>query len=237
MDIKTFPSYYEQSAAIAGEILALLKAKPDALFCLAAGHTSQGVFDALIRAAVEGADFSRARFIGLDEWSGLGGGDDGSCRTFMDSRLFQPLGLREEQIVFFDGRAVDMDAECRRMKAFLDAEGPIDYLLLGMGQNGHLALNEPGAAFGAGVRAVMLDSVTKAVGQKYFQKETRLEGGVTLGFVEIAQALQTVLMVSGAHKRDILRCLMLSEPDEALPASFLKTLPHARLYVDEAALG
>ena len=237
MQIRQFDDYKRQSAAVAEEILALIGRKPDALLCLAAGHTSLGVFEILIRECMAGADFSRVRMLGLDEWARLGEGDDGSCFTFMHSHLFRPLGLRAGQVVFFNGREKDLDAECQRVQGWLAENGPIDYLLLGMGMNGHLALNEPGTAFAAGVHQTRLDDVTKKVGQKYFQKETALEGGVTLGYAQFADARDVVLAVSGAHKAGIVRRLLKTPPDEALPASFLKTLPRARLYLDASCAG
>ena len=236
MVIQQFDDYQRQSAAVAGEILALLGQKPNALLCLAAGHTSLGVFEVLIQERKAGADFSRVRVVGLDEWAHLGKGDDGSCFTFMQNNLFRPLELREEQVLFFDGKARDLDAECRSVEGWLRENGPIDYLLLGMGMNGHLALNEPGTAFSSGVRQTRLDDVTKTVGQKYFQEETALEGGVTLGYTQFAAARSVVLTVSGAHKAGIVRRLLETPPTPALPASFLKTLPHARLYLDASCM-
>lgn len=232
MEIRRFDDAQQQSAAVAEEILLLLGDKPNALLCLAAGHTSLGVFSALVQAQAAGADFTQVRVIGLDEWAGLGRGDDGSCITFMQKHLFLPLGLRAEQILFFDGRAKNLDEECQRMQHWLDENGPIDFLLLGMGMNGHLALNEPGTPFSCGIHQTRLDEVTKEVGQKNFQRQTPLEGGVTLGYAQFAAARDIVLMVNGAHKAPVVRRLVGSVPTEALPASFLKTLPRARLYLD-----
>ena len=232
MEIRRFDNSQQQSTTVAEEILLLLREKPDALLCLAAGHTSLGVFKALAQKQAAGADFSKVRVVGLDEWAGLGRGDDGSCFMFMQKHLFSPLGLRAEQILFFDGRAEDPEKECQRVQDLLTENGPIDFLLLGMGMNGHLALNEPGTPFTSGVHQTQLDDVTREVGQKYFRQRTVLEGGLTLGYIQFASARDTVLMVSGAHKAPVVRRLVGAVPNEALPASFLKTLPRARLYLD-----
>ena len=62
----------------ADTVAALLAQKPDAVLCLAAGHTSLPVFEAFLR---RGLDFSRARFVGQDEWVGVGPEVEGSCAS------------------------------------------------------------------------------------------------------------------------------------------------------------
>lgn len=67
-------------------------------------NTPLGVFAALVHASKQGkVDFSRAAFVGLDEWLGLGQADKGSCREMVWGHFFSHLALRDDQICFFDG--------------------------------------------------------------------------------------------------------------------------------------
>jgi 6-phosphogluconolactonase/glucosamine-6-phosphate isomerase/deaminase len=117
--------------------------------------------------------------------------------------------------------------------------GGIDYLLLGMGMNGHLALNEPGSGFAEGARAVPLSRTTLEVAPKYFPAGMPpITRGITLGIAGILAARRIQLLVSGARKREIVRCLRAATgPDPALPASALPDADQAELLPDRAAAG
>ena len=117
----------------------------------------------------------------------------------------------------------------------IDALGGIDYMLLGMGQNGHLALNEPGCALYGGPHTTVLSETTKQVGQKYFSEARALVGGITLGIADITAARQVDLVVNGTHKQEIVARFCTAEPGNELPASMLKLLPQASVYFDSTA--
>lgn len=235
MQSKIFSSYNKMCRFVAEMATECAIRKPNALFCLAAGNTSLGVFRHMIRLQDKGkADFRNCRFIGLDEWLGLGSGDDGSMIDFMHNHLFEPLRTDERKVVFFNGKA-DPEKECKRIEAYLRSEGPVDFLLLGAGMNGHLGLNEPGTPFESRTHAVHLDPTTKTVAQKYFKKTTALTGGITLGMHNIKEAGQVVLMVNGGHKSGLVQRFMEEAPSPGLPATFIKTLENAVFCYDRAA--
>ena len=118
------------------------------------------------------------------------------------------------------------------MKADIEKAGGFDIILLGMGMNGHLALNEPGTPFDSTVHTTQLDPITKEVGKKYFEDTPQLSGGVTIGLGDMAKSRDVLLIVFGEKKREIIQKLLDSEPTVDLPASFLKTLPHARVWYE-----
>ncbi|MEE0698207.1 MAG: hypothetical protein U0M53_08120, partial [Oscillospiraceae bacterium] len=98
-----FDTQEEGGACAARRICQLVSEKPDAMLCLAAGHSSLPVFSALVAASKEGeADFSKARFVGMDEWLGVPPENEGSCANFLRRSLFGPLGVSEDQICLFD---------------------------------------------------------------------------------------------------------------------------------------
>ena len=236
MTLHQFPDYNTLSQYAAEHIAAIINQKPDALLCLASGDTpieTYRQFVALVEA--QRVDVSQCTFVGLDEWVGFGPEDAGSCSYYVFRDLFTPLNLRPEQVHVFDAKATDLAAECSRMDALIDSRGGLDLLLVGMGMNGHIALNEPGTSFTLGCHVVELAESTKTVGQKYFEKETTLNQGITLGLRHLTEAHEVILLVSGAKKAPMLHEALTGPITEQIPASILQTKPAAQIWLDEAA--
>lgn len=233
MEQKRFANQREIEIATADLFCAQLKKKPESVLCVAAGHSSIGPLQILADRYARGeVDFSKAKFIAMDEWLHMNETVPGSCGDFLHKQFLDHVNFKKENIRLIDGCAADMDAECASLKADIEAAGGFDLILLGMGMNGHLALNEPGTPFDSTVHTTELDPITKEVGKKYFEDTPQLSGGVTIGLGDMAKAKDLLLIVFGEKKREIIQKLLESEPTTALPASFLKTLSHARLWYE-----
>ena len=237
--IRIFESYETMCLEIAEEIRADLKNHPRQLLCIAAGNTSLGVFDELIRMYREGSvDFSKASFVAMDEWVGMNETTPGSCGNFLVKHFLDHVNYPREQIRLWNGKAADLETECRSVEAFIrqSCTGTMDYLVLGSGMNGHLALNEPGADFDLGAHIHELDEVTKHVGQKYFEETAVLERGVTLGIRDFRAAKRSVLMINGSHKKEIAGKILASKKaDSRIPATALYDFPNGSIYCDREA--
>jgi 6-phosphogluconolactonase/glucosamine-6-phosphate isomerase/deaminase len=236
------------AAYIADTVEQLIEAKKDSgripVFCLAAGHTSLPVFDTLVERHL---DFSAVRFIELDEWLDISPEQSGSCTRFMRENFFSRINADPRNISLFNPQTNDPDSECRRMQEILTQWGGIDYLLLGMGMNGHLALNEPGDDINRGVHVTALSDTTKAVAPKYFPEGMPpLTRGITLGLADIRAARLIQLTVLGGHKREAAQRLLkagaeistaaLQQQTAAFPAAALLDLAHAELILDKAVV-
>ncbi|MGU3413175.1 glucosamine-6-phosphate deaminase [Enterobacteriaceae bacterium C23F] len=236
--MKTFISsgYAELSQAVAQNVIDCVKAKPDALICIAGGDTPLGVFAALVEAQNQGrVDFSRTQFLGLDEWLGLGLADKGSCREMVWHHFFDKLTLREEQICFFDGLTRDPQAECKRVDGYIEKHGPIDCIVLGIGMNGHIGFNEPGASLENTCHVIDLDPVTQTVSVKYFGTPREVKQGISLGLKTILASKKIVLMASGEKKAAIVAQTVNHPASVQIPSTLAKTVPQANLFVDKAA--
>ncbi|GAB2600719.1 glucosamine-6-phosphate deaminase [Spirosoma areae] len=210
--------------------------KPNALLCLASGDTPIETYHRFVALAKAGrVDVSQCTFVGLDEWVGFGPDDAGSCSYYVFRDLFTPLDLRPEQVYIFNAKASDLTAECAKIDALIDRHGGLDLLLVGMGMNGHIALNEPGTPFTNGCHVVELAESTKTVGQKYFTQETTLAQGITLGLRHLTEAREVILLVSGAKKASMLRQALTGPITEEVPASILQTHANGQIWVDEGA--
>lgn len=212
-----------------------VRQRPDALLSLAAGNTAIRTYQLLKAMADVGEiDFSQARFVALDEWLDLEDEHE-NCNGFMMKHFYGPLNIDERQITRFDIHAEDLQAACKQVDEVIFAHGGIDLMLLGIGMNGHLGLNEPNGDFDRYACVVELDETTARVGQKYFTEGARLTRGVTLGVRHMFESGCVILQVSGAHKADILEKMILTAPTEKLPATVMKILPHGVLVTDRMA--
>lgn len=240
MNTVQFKTYDAMCLQTAEEIVSGLAANPEQMLCIAAGHTSLGVFTYLINAFHNGrADFSRAWFVAMDEWLHMDAHTPESCGSFLVEHFLSKVNYPKDHIRLWNGKAPDPQAECRSVEKFISAnatDGVIDYLVLGAGMNGHLALNEPGTPMDSRAHVSHLDALTAQVGQKYFSNGAALTGGITLGIGNFSEAKRTLLLINGEKKADILADILKScGPDTALPATALYEFGNASIYYDAAA--
>ncbi|MCK8490989.1 glucosamine-6-phosphate deaminase [Spirosoma sp. RP8] len=236
MNLQKFPDYNTLSQRTAEQMAAVINRKPDALICVASGDTPTETYRRFVALVQAGkVDSSRCSFVGLDEWVGFGPEDVGSCSHSLYRDLFTPLNLRPDQIYVFNAKSTDLQAECTRIDAVIRKWGGLDLLLVGMGMNGHIALNEPGTPFNLGCHVAELAESTKTVGQKYFDQETQLTKGITTGLRHLAEARAVILIVSGEKKAPMLRQALTGPITEEVPASIVQTRTDACVWVDEDA--
>jgi glucosamine-6-phosphate isomerase len=237
MEKLVYPDYQTLSVETARMIARIISNKPDALLCFPAGETSLGTFEELTRLSRTGKlDFSQCKIVGLDEWVHLGEMKKENCYHFLHKHLFGPIGKKSDRICFFNGEAADPESELELTDQFISLNGGIDLMLLGLGMNGHLGLNEPGTSFDTGSHTVELDEVTKRIGQKYFSGETVLSRGITLGLKQVLEARTVILQVSGSKKANVVKHLIETEVSTAFPASIIKQHPNAFLLLDAEAV-
>ena len=98
-----FDKQQEAAEFIVDKLCALLDEKPEAMICIAAGHTSLPIFEAMKAAQEEGRlDLEYANFIGMSEWERIAPSNPGSCANFLYSNLFFPLNVEPMNIHLFD---------------------------------------------------------------------------------------------------------------------------------------
>ncbi len=229
-------TYEEMSGKAVGQLLNILQPIKNPLLCTASGDSPKGMYKELIRQVkVKDIDISGWTFLSLDEWSGMSGNDEGSCRFHLNNDLFRPLNVQEDKIVFFDGRASNAEEECDRIENFISHHGGIDVAIVGLGMNGHIGMNEPGTPIGSRTHVAEIDSTTQVVGQKYFKEEQKLTHGLTLGLTTLLNTNYVMLVASGSKKAAIVQQVLEEEISEQLPASILRNHEHFYVYLDSDA--
>lgn len=221
---------------VSKKIIELVNEKPSSLVCIAGGDTPLLTIEALVKANLAGeVDFSQTQFVGLDEWVGLGRETKGSCIRTLDDAFFDRLkDVTTEQICFFDGKRADLEAECTRVDTFINERGGIDFILLGIGLNGHIGFNEPFVPVDVNCHVVKLDDVTKRVMSKYFETSLPLTHGISLGMKQILTAKEIYLVATGEKKAAIVQQVVETKPTVAIPATLVKQTTSV-LVVDKLA--
>jgi galactosamine-6-phosphate isomerase len=205
-----------------------IKHNPRSLICAATGNSPTGVYKKL----VEKKEFVKANeltFIKLDEWYGLGINDTGSCEYYLHKHLLQPLGISAEKYIAFDGKSNEPEKECKRVQHYLDEHGPIDLCILGLGQNGHIAFNEPADTLLPHAHLGKL-SETSLTHTMIKGTETNIKYGFTLGMADILRSKKIILLVNGTHKLQIMQRLLEQKISTQLPASFLWLHPDVQCF-------
>jgi len=231
-----YNDYSELSEKTAEMIASIITRKPDALLCFPAGETSVGTFKRLIELNKAGKiSFKKCKIVGLDEWAHIGDMKSENCYSFLKKHFFDHIDYSVKNLCFFNGESSDLKHECIKTDKFIKEHGPIDLMLLGMGMNGHLGLNEPGTSFHLYSHIVELDDTTKTVGQKYFSGDVKLTAGITLGLKYVTEAKTVILQLNGARKAGVTKQLIQSEISPAFPASIVKSHMNSFLLLDKEA--
>lgn len=231
-------SYDEMSRRAANIVSAQVIMKPDCVLGLATGSTPQGLYRLLAERCRAGdLDFAEVCTVNLDEYQGLSPEDGQSYRRYMRENLFEHVNLRPENTHLPDGLAADAAAECARYNAVIAGLGGIDLQLLGVGNNGHIGFNEPGAAFENETHLVALTESTVQANARFFKSPDEVpKHAYTMGIGSIMRARRILLVASGADKADALYRALHGPITPVLPASVLQLHGDVAVVADRAAL-
>ena len=145
MKIFVSENYEALSKRAVSHLVEYVKDIEHPLICMASGDSPAGLYKVIVEMVQQNQlDISKWYFVGLDEWAGMNGDDEGSCRFHLNNQFLHPLQIKEERICFFDGRATDMQQQCNLVEAFIKQHDGIDVAIVGLGMNGHIGMNEPG---------------------------------------------------------------------------------------------
>jgi len=212
-----------------------LRDKPQSVLALPTGATPLGLYSELTARSRAGAvSFEAVRIFNLDEYCGLPQSDPHSYAAFLHQHLIAPAEIAVSQVHLLRGDAADMEAECRAYDAALADCGGIDLCVLGLGMNGHIGMNEPGATLQVGPHVARLSEVSLRH-PMLANSPTRPIYGLTLGMGDIMSSPEILLLVSGANKRKPLQQLMQPAITTQFPASFLWLHSNCHLLCDRDA--
>lgn len=234
MQVEIFQDSKELASSTAQFIINMVREKPTATFILTSGDTPVQTYKKIVELA-QINDFAQATFIGLDEWVGIPATSEGSCRYIVEENLLKPLNINPAQYTFFDSMTDDLQSECERVDKLLFEKGGADLILVGVGLNGHIGLNEPGTSFDLYCHVSALAEITKTTGQKYFKQGTELTQGITIGLKHLLEAGTAIMIATGEKKAEVIKEVVIQEPNINFPATVFKLHKNGHIWVDKAA--
>lgn len=230
--------YKDMSRKAANIISAQIIMKPNCVLGLATGSTPIGTYEQLVEWYHKGdLDFSKVTSVNLDEYRGLEKSNDQSYDYFMHQHLFDKVNIHPENVNLPDGMAEDAEKECKRYEELIRSLGGVDLQLLGLGHNGHIGFNEPGAAFEKETHCVNLTERTIEANKRFFASADDVpKQAFTMGIKTIMQAKKILVIASGEDKAEILKEAFFGPVTPAVPASILQLHNNVIVVGDQAVL-
>ncbi len=212
-------------------------AKPNSVLGLATGSTPIELYRALIDMNREKlVTFKDCTSFNLDEYVGLGHDHQQSYYHFMHKYLLDHIDIDCERTHVLDGMSEDCDAECVFYEEMIDDLGGIDLQLLGLGQNAHIAFNEPHDHFPWKTHCENLSENTIAANARFFSSTEEVPTrALTMGIGTIMRARRILLLATGNGKAEAVEKLVKGEVTPHYPASILQCHPDIMVMVDKDA--
>jgi glucosamine-6-phosphate deaminase len=224
----------EAAAQVADLLVGAVRKDPHLRLGLSAGSTSLIAYSEVVRRFHQdgGFSFRWVSTFNTDEYVGLKPNDPRSTRFLMNSSLFWQIDLPLCQTHVPRGDSRDLDAECQAYDLLIQARGGINLVVLGLGHNGHVGLNEPGSSPKSRTRLVDLTPSTLAAisgGERFKHLDETPGQAVAMGMATILESERVILVATGVGKADALQKMLEGRPGPTHPASLL--IGHKNLVV------
>lgn len=236
MELKVYADERLLADAASEIIISIVVQKPTAVVCFATGDSPKLTYQLLTeKVKTRNIDFSNCFIIGLDEWLGIPPDNSGSCHYFLHHYLLHPLAIHSSRAFLFNGLTENEQESCKEMNQLIAAAGGIDFMLVGIGLNGHIGFNEPGTDENSLAHVAMLDNTTRTVGQKYFETTVSINKGITLGLKQVMEARTLLMIANGTKKAPVIKKLLEEEITRDFPGSLIRRHARSILAIDAAA--
>ena len=219
------------AADAAGRVLAAIAARGRARIIAATGASQMDFLARLVREP--GVDWRLVEMFHLDEYVGLPIDHPASFRKYLLERLIRPAGIVDYHLL--DGEQ-DPERVCRETGEAL-AKAPVDVAFVGIGENGHLAFNDPPADFHTETPYILvrLDEACRRqqVGEGWFKNIGEVPAtAISMSVRQILKARSLVCVVPDARKANAVRACLEDPIAPEVPASILRTHADVTIYLD-----
>jgi len=235
LQLNIFTTKAELGRAAARDAAAIINraiAERDSAYVIAATGASQ--FEFLDALALEPIDWSKVTFFHLDEYVDLPESHPASFRRYLRERIVSRVHPRAFH--FIDGEADDVHDECRRVGQLITQQA-VDVAFVGIGENGHLAFNDPPADFDTDdpYIVVNLDEACRQqqVGEGWFKSIDEVPAqAISMSIRQILRSLEILCIVPDRRKAEAVKASVELNVNPMHPASILQTHKRVRLYLD-----
>ena len=235
MKILSYPNYNQLSEAAGNLIVERIDGSVTCLIGLATGFSPKLTYNYVGKQLTrEPSLVPKIKGMQLDEWYGLSRENPGSCMHYLNLNVIKPWQLNSDQCLFIDGQHSDQEIQISEMKKSL-SHRQMDICILGLGKNGHLAMNEPGSKLDVPCRIVDLDFSSKTHSMLMSVKAT-VQKSITIGLKEILESKEIILLVTGLGKKEAFQKFLDKKPVEVFPASAIYHHDNWKCFVDESSV-
>jgi glucosamine-6-phosphate deaminase len=241
--VSVFDTTTAMARAAADRAAAILRAavaKKGVAHAMFATGNSQIAFVHQLVAATPDVPWSDIVVFHMDEYLGIGPDHPASFQRWIRERIVEPT--KPKAAHYLDGRAPAAAAECERYAGLLRLH-PLDLCCLGIGENGHLAFNDPPVADfddTHDVKVVTLDPACRAqqVHEGHFATDDDVPTqAITVTIPALLRAAAVLAIVPEARKAEPVRASLQGPVSVSCPASILQRTPHASIFLDTDSAG
>ena len=203
------------------------------------GGTAVDMYKYLVQFHKEGTlSFDNVISFNLDEYVALPVTHPESYHSFMWRNLFSHINMPKEHINILDGNAKDLDLECKKYEEKIASLGGINLFLGGVGQNGHIAFNEPNSPFDTLTHVVTLTENTRQANVRFFDDDINQvpTKALSMGLGTVMSAKQVVIMATGDKKAEALKHAFAKGTDLNWPITILQEHNNAFIVADKEAV-
>lgn len=205
---------------------------------LPTGSSPLGMYERLVRLCQQGKlSFRHVVTFNMDEYVGLPADHPQSYRAFMWRHLFQHVDIAADNVHIPNGNAEDPAAECQAYEEKIRQFGGVHLFVGGIGQDGHLAFNEPGSSLTSRTRIKTLTEDTRRVNARFFDDDIDQvpRQALTVGIGTILDAQEVMILASGASKARALQKVIEEGVNHMWTASALQMHRRAIIVCDDEA--
>lgn len=237
LKVKIYPTTEEMGAAaardVAEAIMEMLSHKSEINMIFAAAPSQSAFLDALI--ADPRIEWNRINAFHMDEYIGVDSSRPQSFANFLSRSIFSRVPLKSAN--YIGGSAADPQQECLRYAQLLE-QYPVDIVCLGIGENGHIAFNDPEFALfddPQSVKIVSMDEVCRGQQVKegcFPTLDDVPRRAITLTVPALLRADRMFCIVPFVHKAPAVKRMLEGEISEQCPASILRKKENSCLYLN-----
>ncbi|MDH2898125.1 MULTISPECIES: glucosamine-6-phosphate deaminase [Rahnella] len=171
----------------------------------------------------------------MDEYVGLPQEHPESYHTFMYKNFFDHVDIPRENINLLNGNAPDVDEECRQYEAKIKSYGKINLFMGGVGNDGHIAFNEPASSLASRTRIKTLTHETRIANSRFFDNDVSQvpKFALTVGVGTLLDAEEVMILVTGHAKAQALEAAVEGNINHMWTISCLQLHAKAVMVCDE----
>lgn len=203
---------------------------------LPTGSTPLSTYIRLIELYKAGeVSFKHVVTFNMDEYVGLKESHPQSYHAFMHNNFFSHIDIQPQNINLLDGNSNDVTAECKRYEDKIKSYGKIHLFMGGVGNDGHIAFNEPASSLSSRTRIKTLTEETRIANSRFFDNDINQvpKYALTIGVGTLMDSLEVMILVTGYNKAQALQAGVEGCVNHLWTVSALQLHPKAIIICDE----